>query len=342
MDKTATQDPLNVVVFGAGEWGKNYLRLLSLHPRVGRLRVVEKDVSRREWLATVAPSAETVADAELGWSDEFPCVVIALPASLHFDFLRRAISEKKHILIEKPVVTSLAQLDQIEALLPGFEQVLMVGHVYLYNPAITRLRQLVESGELSRIYFLNLVRTNLGPIRGDVNCLFDLAPHDISNMLYLTDDFPEQVSAVGSAFLSGPHEDVVCANFRFASGLIAAIQVSWLAPKKRRELTLIAEKRMAVFDDVSTVEKLRLYDLGVERGTDYQDFGEFQLVLQGGDVHIPRLPTVEPLRQQVEAFLDAVTNGTKPLADWQHAAAVVRLLAAAESSMNVNGAPIQL
>jgi len=332
--------PLNVVVFGAGEWGKNYLRLLQSHPQVGRVRVVETDARRRQWLQTQFAGVELVSDPEQGWSAEFPCVVIALPARLHFEYLRRAISQRKHILVEKPAVLDMQEGQQIDRLLDGYGQILMVGHVFLYNPGIARLKELICDGALASVYFLKMTRTNLGPIRSDVNCLFDLAPHDISIMLHLLDKLPQQVSAIGSAFLNGRHADVAFANFQFSDGIVASIHVSWLAPRKTRELTLVAQDRMAVFDDVAPVEKLRIYDKGVR--PDYRDYGEFQMIIQDGDVHIPRLPPIEPLKQQVDAFLESVVTGAPPLTDWRHGLDVVRVLCAADESLRADGAPIRI
>ena len=334
--------PLNVVVFGAGEWGKNYLRLFQSDPRVGRIRAVETSPDRQRWLKTLFASVEILSDPEEGWNSDFPCVVIALPASMHFEYLRRAIEEKKHILVEKPAVVNMQEAEKITRLLGGYDKAVMVGHVFLYNPAIIKLKKLIEDGTLAPVYFLKMTRTNFGPIRSDVDCLKDLAPHDISIMLYLLGELPEQVSAIGSAFLNGKNADVAFANYRFRGGPVASIHVSWLAPKKTRELTVVAENGMAVFDDAAPLEKLRLYERGVKWQRDYRDYGEFQMIVQDSDVHIPRLSPTEPLMSQVDAYLDAVISGKPPLTDWQHGMDVVRALCATEESLKANGAPVRI
>ena len=221
--------------------------------------------------------------------------------------------------------------------------ILMVGHVFLFNRGILKLKDLIQNGDLGRIYYLFARRTNLGPIRSDVNAVLDLASHDVSIYNHLLGAPPLEVSAVGRSFLQAGVEDVSIITLQYPNNVVASIHVSWLDPKKVREITVVGEKKMAIWDDLATLGPVMLFDKGVvAKRQEYADFGEFQLLAREGDVTVPRVPAEEPLRSQSRAFVEALDAPEKLQSDGRVGADVVRVLAAINQSMASNGAPVKL
>jgi predicted dehydrogenase len=217
----------------------------------------------------------------------------------------------------------------------------MIGHLMLYHPAVDRLRRMVTSGELGTLLYLYAVRVNLGRLRRDENAMWSLAPHDISMILHLLDQVPESVSARGGCYLQKGIEDVAFVNLRFASGVLAQIQLSWLDPRKERRLTVVGSKKMVEFDDAHPVEKLRIYDKGFDRPPSFTEYAEY-LSIRNGDIHIPQVPMVEPLEVECRHFLECIAQQKPPLTDGVSSLRVVRVLEAAQRSLGADGAPVNL
>lgn len=333
---------IRIGIVGLGHWGPNYLRIFSNSVNAEIAGCADTDDQRLQAMQKTFPRARLVNRSEDLFADpHIQAVVIATPTHTHYALAEKALSAGQHVLVEKP----LALLEQEATALVDFarrqKKILMVGHTFLFNPGVQALREIVQKGELGRLHYFNAVRTNLGPIRQDVNALVDLAPHDISILLHVLGTLPVSVSAQGAAFLHKDREDVAFLTLRFPEDILAQIHVSWLEPVKVRTLTAIGDKKMAVFNDIDPTEPIRIYDKGVSLGNrSYRDFQEFQLIIREGDVVIPKIPFSEPLQNQCRVFLEAVEKGVCPVSDGAFGVQVVRVLEAALQSLKSNGRTI--
>lgn len=331
-------------IVGCGQWGQNYLRNFSDMPERATITAfADADPARLASLRPRFPTARALTDTDVLLDDPgIDAVVIATPSQTHFDVASRALRAKKHVLIEKPLALDPAEGERLVAQAAENGVLLLVGHVYEYNPAIERTRELIASRTLGETYYIQSTRTNLGPIRDDVNALWDLAPHDVSILLYLLGSSPVQVSATGATFFDNGRHDVVFGTLVFPRGALGHIHVSWLDPRKVREITVVGSSRMLVFDDLNGVEPLRIYDRGLSEVPSYRTFGEFQLVPRFGDITIPRVAAVEPLRAQCEHFLDCVEGRARPRSSGEDGLRVIRVLAALQQSLEQSGVPVPL
>ncbi len=266
-------------------------------------------------------------------------VCVASPTNTHFSIAKEALTHNKHVLCEKPLALTTQECAQIQALAADRQKILMVGHVFLFNAGIVRLKEYIQSGELGRVYYAYSTRTNLGPFRYDVNALWDLAPHDIYILNYLFDSAPLNVSARGQRYLGSNLEDVAFASLEYPGNIIANIHVSWLDPKKVRRLTIVGEKKMVVWDDLQDDGPIRLYDKHVEKtNVYYETYGEFRLLSQEGGVSIPKIDLGEPLKAQAQYFLNCIEKKNLPaLADAQKGLEVVKTLCAIQDSIGKKG-----
>jgi len=336
---------LRVGVVGCGQWGQNYLRVLT---ELDETELVAACDSRPELLEKVAnryPSARITGQLEeLLAADNFEAVVVAVEASSHFPVVSAALRAGKHVLCEKPLTTDLEQAVVLARLADACDRRLMVGHIFRYNAGVNALKATIEAPDFGEICYMCLVRTNLGPIRADVNAAWDLAPHDVSIVLHLLDQMPLRVSAQGFSYLQPGREDVAFITLQMPGGVAVHLRVSWLDPRKVREVTVVGRRKMAVLDDVQTVEGLRIYDKGVMQVTQepaYSSFGEFQHVVRTGEVRIPPVTGDEPLRAQVRHFADAIAGGLQPLSDAWDGVRVVAVMDAVDRSLRAGGASTQ-
>jgi predicted dehydrogenase len=290
-------------------------------------------------MTTVA--ADVFADPSLD------AVIVATPTSTHYDLTLAALQAGKHVLCEKPLASTVAQCDELIAAADEASRVLFVGHTFIFNPAVRRMREFVTTGTIGRLLYCHAARTGLGPIRQDVNALWDLAPHDLAILFHLFGREPVLVSATGQSFLRKGIEDVVFAQLGFDDGAIAGVHVSWLDPYKVRRVTAVGVERMVVFDDVAVDEKLKVFDKGASyeamsesaRGT---EFGEYRALIRDGDIHIPKVPAQEPLKEQVAAFVRCCETGERPETDGSAGRQVVAALEAATESLRAGGAPVEV
>lgn len=340
--REAVEDDVVLGVVGCGHWGPNHVRAFVSLPGARVTRAVDPSAARREHLERVYSGVRTSADlAPLLEDESITAVVVATPAASHYEIATAALSAGKHVLCEKPLCLTSRECEALTALARRCRKVLMVGHVFLFNGGILKLRQLVADGELGRLYYATAVRTNLGPIRQDVNVAFDLAAHEVSIFNHVFDAIPERVSAVGRAYLTGKREDVVFATLWYPDGLIASVTASWLSPKKIREITFVGDRKMATWNDLAS-GPVSVYDQGALVEPYYENFGEFQLSVREGDVTIPRVSPEEPVRRQAQAFLDAVRSGTAGICSGERAGEVVRTLEAISESIRQDGNPITI
>jgi predicted dehydrogenase len=331
-DAQIQQLHVRVGVIGCGYWGPHLIRNLHDMLEVELVGVAEQRPERLKYVRRSYPAIRTFSDHHQLLESEVEAVVVATPIHTHFEVARDALLAGKHVLVEKPLASSLAQAVELVELARGCQRVLMVGHTFLYNPAVRELRRLVQEGDLGRIYYADAARLNLGLFQRHVNVVWDLAPHDIAILMYLLGKVPLMVSARGSSYVQSGVHDVCYLELLFADETTAHVHVSWLDPDKVRRLTLVGDRRMAVYDDVSTVAKLRVYDSGVEYPTP-DNYGEFQLAYRHGQIVIPYIRWREPLRVECEHFVECIRTGERPLTDGEHGLAVVAALEAADRSL---------
>jgi len=325
-------------VIGCGHWGPNHVRVFSELDRSKVVACADINAARLERIAKRFPKVRVMSDyGEMLADESIDAVVIATPTDTHAMIAREALQAGKHVLVEKPLCAHASQARELVELGQTCGRVLMVGHVFLFNNGIIKLRETIQSGELGRVQYLDAARTNLGPVRGDVNALFDLGTHDITIFNYLMDSLPVEVSALGRCITQADVEDVCFATLKYEDGTLGHIHVSWLNPRKTRTLTVIGEQKMAHWDDVDPSDTLRLYDKGVDEPPYYDSFGEFHYLLRNADVHLPAIRRVEPLVTQAEAFIDWVQTGTQAGPDAMDGWNVARILDAAMRSMKNGG-----
>ena len=330
---------VHIAQIGVGYWGPNLLRNLVANKRCTVPMVVDISQERREYVKNMYSSISVTDDVdEIFRRPEIDAVVIATPVATHFDLAIKAIESGKHILVEKPLARSVAEVKQIGRLANGGKVVVMVGHTFLFNSAVTYVKKLIDSGELGEIRYIYSQRLNLGRIRSDVDALWNFAPHDISIIQYWLGD-PEPLSVVrrGVDYVQRNIDDVVFLNIMYPNKIMANIHVSWLDPHRVRSMVIVGSKKMVVYDD--TVEnKIAIYDKGIDRRAvlgenmdfDNQQFQSFNH--RSGDVLLPKINFLEPLKVEIDHFIDCVQNGTKCITGIEHAKKVVEILERATNS----------
>jgi len=331
---------------GAGRWGPNLIRSILNLPGADVHYACDLSPERLAVVAQRVPGIETTTDIDRAIEDpSADAIIIATPVYTHYELALKALRAGKDVLVEKPICRSLSRCEELINLAETKGLILAVGHVFLFNAGIRKVREYIASGELGAIQHIHAVRTNLGPVREDVNALWDLASHDLSVFDYWLDATPESVIATGQQCLGKEVEDVVLANFRYPKNVLASTYVSWLNPRKVREITVVGDKKMAVWNDMDVLEPVRLYDksIGLEDHTEYADtLGAFQATIRDGDVLIPKVASSEPLREQCAHFLDCVRTRRTPINNARAAMDVVRSLVAADASMADHGKAVQV
>lgn len=331
---------IDVGIIGCGYWGSRHVRCFA-ETRSCRVRMVaDLDPERLSHVTnTYGIERSTQNYTELLESD-VEAVVIATPVSTHYEVALAALRHGKHVLVEKPITTDVARAAELIETARRFDRVLMVGHTFLYHPAVVMVRDLIAAGEIGRVHYADSVRVNLGILRRDVNVMWDLAAHDLSILLFVLGSKPFEVSATGSSHVVDQLVDVAYMNLRFPEQVTAHVRVSWLDPCKVRRTTIIGDQKMLVFDDGDTAEKVKVYDKAVEVTRDLPEtFGEFQLAYRQGSIVAPFVPIAEPLKVQCDDFLRCVRDGSPPLSDGRLGLEVVRILEAAQRSLDARGAP---
>jgi predicted dehydrogenase len=330
---------IGIGLVGYGHWGPNHARVFSQLQGCRLIVVADRDSQRLQVVGRQAPGTMTTTDFDaVIQHPEVDAVVIATPTLTHHSLVKAALLAGKDVLVEKPISYTSNESAELVALARERDRILMCGHIFLFNPGIRKLREYIEQGTLGRIYYMAATRTNLGPLRTDVNALHDLGSHDVSIFHHLLDGRPREVSAWGEAYLQHDVEDVTFACLEYPNRTLCHMHVSWLNPLKQRTLVVVGDKKMAAWDDGSPLEAIRLYDKGPMKEPYYDSFGQFQLVLRDADVLIPKLQAAEPLKAQDQHFLDCVRTRQKPLTDGVFAHEVVLALEALHHSLRRGGA----
>jgi predicted dehydrogenase len=334
---------LGVAVLGCGYWGVNHVRVFG---EASRSRVVTACDTRQERLVELAgryPDVKLATSVDVVLRDpDVDAVIICTDASSHYPLARACLLAGKHVLVEKPLTTASEESRALIELADSSGLTLMVGHTFLHNPGVRKVKEYIDERELGHVYYLYARRTNLGPIRSDVNALWDLAPHDISIFNYFLDSTPEWVSAVGARFLNGK-EDVGFVSLGYPGGVIGHVHVSWAEPNKVREVVVVGSESRVVFNDLDNLERVRVFKKGVASPDDEsQLLDAHTLIMRDGDIFSPKVDSAEPLKIQCEHFLDCVQEGLPPLTGGEQGMAVVEVMEAIDRSMAQNGVPVSV
>jgi predicted dehydrogenase len=334
---------LRIGVIGLGYWGPNLVRCFQEYPDCQVAYVCDRDADRLSKLSGRFPDVIGTHDpSEVLRRDRVDAVVIATPTKTHCQLASQALSQGLHTFVEKPLATSSQECAELIELAESNRCVLFVGHVFLYSAAVTKLKEIIAGGELGEICYINSSRLNLGPVRRDVNALWDLAPHDISIILELMGCSPTSVTCSGLAYLNEKIHDVCNLTMQFPNNRMGMAHVSWLDPHKRRVMTIVGNKKMAVYNDIEPLEKIRIYDNGVETQPFSSSFGEFLYSYRYGDIHSPRIKEVEPLKAEARGFVDSILAGTRPKTDGWNGLRVVEVIEAADQSLRDGGGQVRL
>jgi predicted dehydrogenase len=335
---------VKVGLIGCGAWGKNLLRNFANLPGCALLACCDESAKQVEKISPGYPGVEFTQDAtEIIENPNLDAVVIVTPPASHFQLCKAAILADKDVFVEKPLVLNTKEGEELVELAEKKKKILMVGHIMEYHAATLKLKEYIDKGDLGRVYYLYSTRVNLGKVRDIENALWSFAPHDISMILFLLDKEPVSVTATGQCYLQKDKdiEDVVFMNMRFDDGTMAHVHVSWLDPHKERRLTVVGDKKMAVFDDARSAEKIWIYDKGVQTKQDYSTYGEY-LSLRFGDVVIPNIPATEPLRTECQHFIECVKSRKRPRSDGRDGLRVSKVLDAAQRSLKTGGSPVEI
>lgn len=328
----------NIAVVGLGNWGQHLARIFhQLESLALCCDVDDKKIGKfkKHFHGTeFTRSFDDVINNE-----SIDGVVIASPAIFHYQLAKKALLKGKPVFVEKPMTLDSKDGEDLVKTASEKKLPLMVGHLLKYHPAVNRIKDMIDKGDLGDIYYLYSQRVNLGTIRKDENALWSFAPHDISVALYLLGDNIESVSARGECYLQKDVEDVVFLNIRYNDKVMVNIQISWLDPYKERKFTIVGSKKMIAFDDMQSTEKIKIYDKGVNKEPGYESYGD-SLTLRFGDIHIPKIDMAEPLKLECQHFMDCIKNRNTPHTDGSEGVKVVKILEKAQESLKKNGVPV--
>ncbi|HZG54523.1 MAG TPA: Gfo/Idh/MocA family oxidoreductase [Pyrinomonadaceae bacterium] len=339
---------ITIGVVGCGYWGPNLIRNFAENERAQLRWICDTDEKRLGAIGRRYPAARTAADhAQLLADPELDAVVIATPVATHYAFARTALEAGKHVLIEKPFTTNSREARELVALAERRGLTLMVDHTFVYTGAVRRIKEIVASGELGELLYFDSVRINLGLFQRDINVVWDLAPHDLSIMDYLVGRDAVALTATGSSHIEAGIENIAYVMLRFADSFIAHFHFNWLSPVKIRRTLIAGSRKMIVYDDIEPTEKVRVYDKGVttnriESDSDKEAAYQTLVSYRTGDVWVPKLDSTEALTHVAAEFLDAIAAKRAPLTDGAAGLRVVRLLEAAQESINQGGKLIEL
>ncbi|MGH2353223.1 MAG: Gfo/Idh/MocA family protein, partial [Chloroflexota bacterium] len=349
-------------VVGAGYWGPNLIRNLAELPGAPLVAVCDTQPERLAYVRARYPGVRLFDSLDQMLAEpDLNAVVIATPAETHARLAEQALEAGKHVFVEKPLATSSAAGGELAALAEARDLVLMVGHTFLHNDAVRWVKAKIDAGDLGDVLYLYSRRLNLGQVRQDINVVWNLAPHDVSIMLYLLAERPVRVACAGHCFLQPGVEDVAFLTLEFGSSpnggharRAAHIHVSWLDPNKVREVVVVGTRKMVVYDDVDADHMIQVYDKGIDRivaeaeeaddpfRRQVESYGEFKLLLRTGDLTVPKIRFTEPLRNELAHFVECVETGRQPLTDAVNGLEVVRVLEAADESLRAGGRPVEI
>ena len=335
--------PLNVGVVGCGYWGPNLIRNFRNQPNCKVRAMCDVSADRLKHMRSLYPDVEGVTeyDRMLNGCD-LDAVVVATAVQHHYPMAKAALESGKHVFIEKPMASSVAQCEELVGLARAQGRVLMIGHTFLYSSPVRKVKEIIANGEIGDLLYISSRRLNLGLFQRDINVTWDLAPHDLSIILYVMEEWPATVNCMGNAHVTPGIEDITNMSITFPSGRFATVVSSWLDPRKVREMTFVGKRKMIVYDDVQPLEKIRIFDTRVECPPHYDTFAEFTYAYHYGDQHIPYVKQEEPLKVETAHFLDCIRSGEQPVSNGVQGMELVRILEASSLSLKGNGSPVRL
>ncbi|MBD0370342.1 MAG: Gfo/Idh/MocA family oxidoreductase [Pyrinomonadaceae bacterium] len=335
-------------VIGCGYWGPNLIRNFAENRGAQVRWLCDLDAERLSTVGRRYPSASTTSDyRELLRDPELQAVVIATPVATHFPFAKEALEAGKHVLVEKPFTASVREAETLIEIARRKRLTLMVDHTFVYTGAVRKIKEIIDSGEIGDLLYFDSTRINLGLFQKDINVVWDLAPHDLSIMDFVVGRAPLEILATGSCHIERGIENIAYVMLKFSDPFIAHFHFNWLSPVKIRHTLIAGSRKMVVYDDIEPTEKVRIYDSGVTTNRDFNTSDKeaaYQTLVsyRTGDVWVPKLDSTEALHYVCEEFLSAIRTGGRPLTDAEAGLRVVRLLEAAQASINQGGAPVKL
>jgi predicted dehydrogenase len=333
---------IKVGVAGCGYWGPNLIRNFRSLPDCQLKMMCDLNTDRLKHLKALYPEVSGATDYDHMLNGiNLDAVVIATGISAHFPMAKASLLAGKHTFIEKPMASSVEQCEELVDLARKNGLILMTGHTFLYSSVVRKIKEIIDKGDIGEIRYISARRLNLGLFQKDINVAWDLAPHDLSIILMLVGEMPQTVNCHGSAHVTPGIEDVTTMCMSFSKQRSAVIQSSWLDPRKVREMTIVGSKRMIVYDDLAPLEKIRVFDMRVERPPHYDTFGEFQYAYHYGDMYAPYIKQEEPLKTECQHFLDCIRNGSEPVSGGLRGTELVRILEAASESLRRAGAAVE-
>ena len=330
-----------VGVTGCGYWGPNLIRNFRALPDCNLKIMCDLNPERLKHLGSLYPEVESTTDCHHMLNGvNLDAIIIATNVKTHFPLAKAALIAGKHTFIEKPMAASVEHCEELVDIAKKNGLVLMTGHTFLYSPVVRKIKEIIDTGDIGEIRHICARRLNLGLFQKDINVAWDLAPHDLSIILSIMGETPDSVNCSGSAHITPGIEDVTTMCLTFSRQRSAVIQSSWLDPRKVREMTIVGSKRMIVYDDLAPLEKIRVFDMRVERPPHYDTFGEFQYAYHYGDMYAPYIKQEEPLKTECQHFLDCINHGATPVSCGERGTELVRILEASSESLRNGGAPV--
>lgn len=335
--------PLNIGIVGCGYWGPNLIRNFNSLAQANVKTVCDMDEGRLAHMKRLYPSVQTTKNFDDLVNDgAIDAIAVATPVHLHHALAMKSLQAGKHTFIEKPMASSVAQCKELNGEAEKNNLTLMVGHTFIYTAEVRKIKELLAADELGEIHYISTRRLNLGLFQKDINVAWDLAPHDISIILHVLGESPVSVNCQGKAHIAKGIEDVTNMSLDFPNGGFATVMSSWLDPNKIREMVFVGSKRMLVYNDIETQEKIKIFDKRVEMPPHYDTFAEFQYSYHYGDIYSPHLNQSEPLKTECLHFLDCIETGAKSLSSGIEGQQVVEILEASSQSLKNNGAAVDL
>jgi predicted dehydrogenase len=332
---------LNIGIVGCGYWGPNLIRNFTALSECNVKKLCDADSKRLQSMASLYPTVEQTSNyIELVEDDAIDAIVIATPVRFHFEMAMQSLLAGKHTFVEKPMVRTVREGMLLINAAKNRGLTLMVGHTFIYSPAVRKIKEIVAANELGDIQYIAARRLNLGLFQNDINVAWDLTPHDISIINFVLEESPVSINCQGKAHINPEIEDITNMVLNYANGRIATIQSSWLDPNKVRDMTFVGSKKMLLYDDLEPIEKIKIYDKRVEIPPHYDTFAEFHYSYHYGDIYSPYLKQYEPLRRECLHFLDCIKTGEKSESCGDEALKVVQILEKATESLNDGGGKV--
>jgi len=334
---------MKIAIIGCGYWGPNLVRNFIQSNKVREIICCDLDTKRLDRMKGLYPTVEVLTDYKaLLDRPDLNAVAIATPVKTHYPIAKDFLNHGKHVLLEKPFTHSFETAFELIKLAEQKNAILMVDHTFEYTAAVNKIKTIIENGELGKILYISCIRANLGLFQPDINVVWDLAPHDISTILYFVGEPPVSVNCQGKAHFQASIEDVATTTLNFKNGMIAFIHSSWLDPNKIRRTTIVGSRRMLVYDDIEPQEKIKIYDKGVDVPPYYDTYADFHFSYRYGDIYSPRIDDYEPLKKECDHFIECVKRGMIPLTDGYSGLRVVSILEAATKSLRFSGRAVQI